>query len=255
MHHAKLIGMHSATFRFYAQLNDFLPEDQRQVSFGVLFDGRISVKHLVESLGVPHSEIDLIIVNGDSEDFSYLVQNGDVVSVYPLFESIDISTIGRLRPKPFRNARFVLDTHLGQLATYLRLLGFDTLYRNNFGDAELARISSEQRRILLTRDRGLLKRSLVTHGYFVREIDPDLQIREVISRLDLKGAIVPFQRCLKCNGALESIDKEAIIDRLEHDTSSYFDEFRICLSCSQIYWKGSHYERMQRFLDELLGKQ
>jgi uncharacterized protein with PIN domain/sulfur carrier protein ThiS len=208
--------MNSADFRFYAELNDFLLPERRQVAFRIQFNDRVTVKHLVESLGVPHSEIDLILVNGDSVDFAHIVSNGDFVSVYPVFESIDIGAVGRLRPNPLRKTRFVLDTHLGQLATYLRLLGFDTLYRNDFEDPELAKISSGQRRILLTKDRGLLKRSLVTHGYCVREIDPKLQILEVIRRFDLREDIRPFRRCLKCNGMLESVEKEEIIDRLEN---------------------------------------
>ena len=251
--HAKLLMMHSATFRFYAELNDFLPLDRRQATFTLQFNGRVTVKHLVESLGVPHSEIDLIIVNGNSVDFAYLVQNGDRISVYPVFESIDIGTIGRLRPQPLRQTRFIHDTHLGQLATYLRLVGFDCLYRNNYEDAELAEISSEKQRILLTRDRGLLKRNLVTHGYCIRENDPRLQLLEVIRRFDLRDTIHPFQRCLRCNGRLESVDKEDIVDRLKHNTSLYFDEFRVCASCDQVYWKGSHYERMRRFLDDVLN--
>jgi uncharacterized protein with PIN domain len=247
--------MHRATFRFYAELNDLLPLDRRQAAFTLQFNGRVTVKHLVESLGVPHSEIDLIIVNGNSVDFAYLVRNGDWISVYPVFESIDIGTIGRLRPQPLRQTRFILDTHLGQLATYLRLVGFDCLYRNNYEDAELAEISSEQQRILLTRDRGLLKRNLVTHGYCIRENDPRLQLLEVIRRFDLRDAIHPFQRCLRCNGRLESVDKEDIVDRLKHNTSLYFDEFHICASCDQVYWKGSHYERMRRFLDDVLNSE
>ena len=251
--HAKLFKMHRAAFRFYAELNDFLPPDRRQVAFSLPFNGKVSVKHLVESLGVPHSEIDLILVNGNSVDFTYLVENDDTISVYPVFESIDIGTVGRLRPQPLRETRFVLDTHLGQLATYLRLLGFDCLYQNNYEDAELAEISSEQRRILLTKDRGLLKRNLVTHGYCIREIDPRLQLLEVIRRFDLRDSAHPFQRCLRCNGWLESVDKEDVVDRLEYNTSHYYDEFRICVSCDQIYWKGSHFERMQSFLDDILN--
>ncbi|MGB3712904.1 MAG: Mut7-C RNAse domain-containing protein [Candidatus Promineifilaceae bacterium] len=251
--HVKLLMMPRATFRFYAGLNDLLPPDQRQDAFTLQFNGRVTIKHLVESLGVPHTEIDLIIVNGNSVDFSYLVQNEDRISVYPIFVSIDIGTIGRLRPQPLRETRFVLDTHLGQLATYLRLIGFDCLYQNNYEDADLAEISSEQRRIMLTRDRGLLKRNLVRHGYCIRENDPRLQLLEVIRRFDLHDAIHPFQRCLKCNGWLESVDKEDIVDRLQYNTSRYFDEFRICVSCDQVYWKGSHFERMQRFLDDVLN--
>jgi len=245
--------MNSATFRFYAQLNDFLPQERRQVAFVVNFDGRVSVKHLVESLGVPHSEIDLILANRDPVGFAYLAQDGDLISIYPVFESIDIGAVGRLQPIPHSNTRFVLDTHLGQLAAYLRLLGFDSLYQNDYDDEDLAKISSEQQRILLTKDRGLLKRTIVSHGYCIRESNPRLQLLEVIRRFDLRGDINPFHRCLKCNGLLKSVEKEVILDRLEHNTSRYFNEFRICASCDQIYWKGSHYDRMQRFLDEILN--
>ena len=214
----------------------------------------MTVKHLVESLGVPHIEIDLILVNGGSVDFSYIMRDGDMVSVYPVFEMIDISEIGRLRPSPLRDTRFVLDIHLGQLATYLRLLGFDTLYSNDFDDPELAAISSSQRRILLTKDRGLLKRNLVTHGCYIRDTDPKKQPLEVIRRFDLRRDIRPFNRCLKCNGLLKDVSKEGVNQRLKPDTIRYFDEFRICSQCDQIYWKGSHYDRMIRFLDETLDQ-
>ena len=241
-----------ADFRFYAELNDFLPPARRQRDFVHPVEGRVTVKHLIESLGVPHGEVDLILVNGQPVDFSYLVKDGDRVSVYPMFESIDISAVGRLRPQPLRQTRFVLDTHLGQLATYLRLLGFDTRYRNDFGDPELARISSEERRILLTRDRGLLKRNLVSHGYYVRHTEPRQQLLEVVRRFDLKDDLQPFRRCLRCNALLEPVDKERILHRLEANTRRYYEEFRICSGCQQIYWKGSHYRRMRRFLNGIL---
>src|SRR5262249_31383318 len=156
--------MNRACFRFYAELNDFLPPGRRGVTFTYSFEGSPSIKDLIEALGVPHTEVDLILVNGESVDFAYRVREGDRISVYPVFESLDITPLLRVRPRPLRETRFVLDTHLGRLAAYLRLLGFDTLYRNDAGDDELARISSGEGRILLTRDRGLLKRSQVTHG-------------------------------------------------------------------------------------------
>lgn len=244
--------MARAHFRFYAELNDFLPQNKRQTTFSHEFDGRVSVKHLVESLGVPHTEIDLILINGMSVDFSTIVEDGDRVSVYPVFESLDINPVGRLRPQSLRQTKFVLDTHLGQLATYLRLLGFDTLYRNDYEDEELARISSRQGRILLTKDRGLLKRNVITHGYCVRETDPRQQLIEVVERFDLRRDIAPFQRCLRCNGRLIPVEKETITDRLRPNTRAHYDEFRMCQSCHRIYWKGSHYRRMRRFLNEVL---
>ena len=240
-------------FRFYAELNDLLPAERRQVSFAQPFKGRVTVKHLIESLGVPHSEVDLILVDGRSVDFTYIVSDKDQISVYPVFESLDIGHVNRLRPEPLREPRFVLDGHLGQLATYLRLLGFDSLYRNDYEDREMALVSREEGRILLTKDRGLLKRKMVSHGYLVREIDPELQMLEVVRRFDLRDRLQPFRRCLRCNGLTDAVPKSAVVDRLPANTRRYYDEFRMCRDCQQIYWKGSHYKRMRAFLKRTLG--
>ena len=243
---------HQANFRFYAELNDFLPSHKRQRAFPHSFEASPSVKDMIEALGVPHTEVDLILVNGHSVDFSYLVRDGDQVSVYPVFESLDITPLVRLRPQPLRETRFVLDVHLGRLTAYLRMLGFDALYRNNYTDEELAHISSAEGRILLTRDRGLLKRSIVTHGYCLRTTNPRQQLIEVLRRFDLFKSVKPFQRCLHCNGLLQPIDKTAISDRLLPKTRQYYDEFYHCRTCDRIYWKGSHYQRMRQFIDNVL---
>jgi len=243
--------MAEAQFRFYAELNFFLPEDRRQVPFVHSFEGRVSVKDMIESFGVPHTEIDLILANGESVDFSYLVQDGDRLSVYPVYESFDITPLVRLRPKPLREPRFVLDIHLGRLASYLRMLGFDTLFPENYDDEHLASISSTQNRTLLTRDRGLLKRKQVTHGYYVRATNPRQQVIEVVRRFDLFRLIEPFKRCVTCNGLLASVDKDAIRDRLEPGTETYYDDFQMCEDCGQIFWRGTHFDRMQAFVDEI----
>ena len=245
--------MKQVWFRFYAELSDFLPAAKRQITFEHTFEGRVSVKHMIEALGVPHPEVDLVLVNGQSVDFSYLVQDGDRISVYPVFESIDITPLVRLRPQPLREPRFVLDTHLGQLASYLRLLGFDTLYRNDYNDPELAQISQSEGRLLLTKDRGLLKRKIVSHGYCVRATDPEQQMLEVVERFDLRGQFKPFKRCLRCNGLIEDVAKADVEERLPAETRRYYEEFRICGACRQVYWKGSHYERMRTFLARTLG--
>jgi uncharacterized protein len=237
-----------ARFRFYAELNDFLPGDERGRTTVRSFDVGGSVKDMIEAIGVPHTEIDVILVNGDSVDFSYRVKDGDFISVYPIFESFDVSNIVRVRPEPLRDPRFVLDAHLGVLSRYLRLLGFDSVYRNDFKDDELAEVSMSQRRLLLTRDVGLLKRSAVTHGYFVRATEPRVQTVEVLRRFDLFDVIEPFRRCLSCNGRLLPADKNEVADRLPPRTALYYDDFRVCSECGRVYWKGSHYERMIGFV-------
>jgi uncharacterized protein with PIN domain len=243
--------MAEAYFRFYAELNDFLPPERRTGEFVHRFEGRVSVKDMIESLGVPHTEVDLILANGRSVDFTYLVAAGDRISVYPMFESLDISPLLRVRPEPLRHPRFVLDQHLGRLAAYLRLLGFDALYRNDYDDEELARVSHEEGRILLTRDRGLLKRKQVTRGYCVRSTASREQIREVVRRFDLAGSLHPFTRCVHCNGRLHPVAKEDIVDQLLPHTREQYDEFRACEDCGQVYWEGSHHRWLRPFLESL----
>ncbi|MEN8213107.1 MAG: Mut7-C RNAse domain-containing protein [Pseudomonadota bacterium] len=245
---------YSAEFRFYEELNDFLPFEQRKQTIAYRFDGAPGVKDPIESLGIPHTEIELIIVNGRSVGFDYQLKHRDRVAVYPVFESFDVTPLVRLRDHPLRKSRFVVDVNLGKLARWLRLLGFDTLYRNDYTDAELARISVDQGRILLTRDRFLLRQKIITHAYWVRSHDPDLQILEVIKRFDLSARCVPFKRCLACNGAIIEVDKREIADRLKPLTRRYYNHFYRCQECNRIYWKGPHYEEMLRKLDSLSGK-
>ncbi|MBW3623968.1 MAG: Mut7-C ubiquitin/RNAse domain-containing protein [Armatimonadetes bacterium] len=246
--------MNRATFRFYAELNDFLPPERRGKSFVLPFTGHPSVKDRIEAAGVPHPEVDLLLVNGVSADFSTLLHDGDRVSAYPRFRRIDVAAITRVRPPPLEEPRFVLDIHLGQLAEYLRLLGFDARYRNDFHDETLARISHDEARILLTKDRGLLKRGPVVHAYYVRNSDPKRQVVEVLRRFALFDSLAPFRRCLHCNGALERVEKEAVLDRLEPKTRLYYDAFSRCPECDRLYWKGSHHERMQRFVEWVLAQ-
>jgi uncharacterized protein with PIN domain len=241
------------SLRFYAELNDFLPPRKRQVTYPQALNDHAAVKDVIEAQGVPHTEVDLILVNGESVDFSYQVQDGDRISVYPMFESIDITPVLRVRPQPLREPRFILDTHLGKLAAYLRMLGFDTLYRNDYDDETLARLSSAEQRILLTRDRGLLKRARVTHGYHVWETNPERQLLEVLRRFDLFCSTAPFSRCLRCNQLLERVPKEAVADRLPAKTRRYYHEFGMCPACGQIYWKGPHYQHMERLIARLVA--
>ena len=240
------------TIRFYEELNDFLPPDKRKKSFDYTFKQAGSVKDLIESLGIPHTEIDLILANGHSVDFDYLIKDGDLISVYPVFESLDISPAIKLRPKPLREIRFVLDTHLGRLAAYLRMLGFNALYSNDYNDSTLTEISVDEKRILLTRDKKLLMRKQITHGYYVREKQPQRQLLEIVSRFDLAKSLKPFTRCLHCNDIIQPVSKEVIAHHLMPLTKAHYNEFWQCEHCQKIYWKGSHYQRMQQFINQLL---
>jgi uncharacterized protein with PIN domain len=238
-------------FRFYEELNDFLPESRRKCSFMHKYEGACSVKDAIEAVGVPHVEVDLIIIDGKSVDFSCRLTGGEHVAVYPVFESFDISPIVHLRPEPLRRTRFVIDVNLGALARRLRMLGFDCLYRNDYKDDEIADISVAEKRIILTRDRGLLKIGKITHGYWLRSQIPEKQIEEVLQRLDLYSQVSPFYRCISCNGAMEPVSKSEIIDELEPLTKKYYNEFYRCLQCGKIFWKGSHYESMLRRIKKI----
>ena len=244
--------MLSATFRFYEELNDFLPKGWRKVGFIYSFDRKASIKDCIESMGVPHTEVDLILVNGVSVDFSYILADKDLVSVYPIFELLDITKVTRLRPEPLRDPKFVVDVNLGRLARYLRLLGFDTLYRNDFDDKDLVELSSQQKRILLTRDRNLLKHAAITHGCFVHNTKPLEQVEEVVLRLDLSSSATPFKRCIRCNGMLQPVEKGEVEDRLLPLTRKYYEVFWMCGDCGQVYWKGAHYGRMMELVEGLL---
>ena len=230
--------MSTANFVFYGRLNDFLPRDQRNQVVPVSFRGRQTIKHLAESLGVPHPEIGQVLVNLQERALDTVTEEGDRVEVHPIPNSLS------------GEPRFLLDNHLGRLAAYLRMLGFDCLYQNNYDDEELADLAQKENRILLSRDRRLLMRKVVSSGYCLRSLDPTEQLSEVIERFDLGTQIVPFHRCLRCNHPLQPVTKEAILDRLEPLTRLYFDEFQICPACKQIYWKGSHYEHMTRLIKE-----
>jgi uncharacterized protein len=232
--------MKRATFRFYDELEELLPAEMRGFEIACNFNSSQSIKHLIESLGVPHTEIGVLIVDGEQVDFSYQVQDGDRIDVQPARSKAAGAEL-----------KFILDNHLGKLAGYLRMLGFDTLYRNDYQDTELAEAAEREERILLTRDRRLLMRKQVQAGYYIRSLDPQEQLKDVLSRFDLRRQIQPFQRCIRCNTLLEEVLKEQVLERLEPLTKVYYDTFSICPSCRQVYWPGSHYERMQRMIQEI----
>lgn len=229
-----------ALFLFFPDLNDFLTPNRRGGVFDYAFENGQSVKHLFESAGVPHTEVGFVRINSRLAGFDYIVQDGDLVEVFPASSENS--------PYP-GTERFVLDNHLGRLAAYLRMMGFDVIYRNNFDDEELAQIAAVEERILLTRDRHLLMRRSVKYGYCLRSLDSAEQMVEVMRRFDLFERVAPFRRCLRCNAALEPVQKEVVLDRLQPLTRLYYEEFHRCPVCGQVYWKGSHYERMQKMID------
>lgn len=243
---------HQILFRFYEELNDFLPAIKKMVSFPYLFTINQSVKDAIEALGIPHTDIDLILVNGNPVNFSYKLKDGDFISVYPQFETLDITGVSPLRPKPLRKTKFINDVHLGKLTKYLRLCGFDTLFSKGMSDNEIIDNALIDKRIILTCDRELLKNKKVTHGYWVRSREPEEQLKEIIRKFSLQGAVNSFSRCLECNSVLIQVRKEEIIDRLQPRTSKYYKVFKKCPSCERIYWEGSHFERMRKLIKDTL---
>lgn len=206
------------------------------------FASHQTLKHLVESLRIPHTEIGMVLVNEQPAPLSQRLVEGDKVQVYPLEVQNQIAD---------EAPRFLLDNHLGKLASHLRMLGFDALYLNDYQDEELAELADVTGRVLLTRDRGLLMRKQVTTGYCLRSLDPIQQLQAVVQRYHLVDQIRPFQRCMRCNGELEDVAKAELLDQLLPLTRLYYEDFRRCTLCGQVYWKGSHYQKMMYFIDSL----
>jgi uncharacterized protein with PIN domain len=245
--------MTTATFRFYEELNDFLPPERRRCEFSVPCARAATTKHMIEALGVPHTEVELILVNGVSVGFDRPVADGDRISVYPKFEALDITPLLRVREQPLRETRFVADVHLGGLAHLLRMAGFDTLWRDDYRDREIADIAAREGRIVLTRDRELLKYRDLTHGCYVHALKSEEQFREIVERLDLTRSIRPFTLCLECNVPLRTVDKALVEERLPPAVRERHQRFTTCDACGRVYWEGTHWQRMQALLDDSVG--
>lgn len=243
--------------RFYEELNDLLRREQKKQDIVCEFFGKRTVKDAIESFGVPHTEVDLILANGRSVGFDYILKDGDRISVYPAFERFFIGGVAMLREKPLRDPRFVVDVHLGKLARNLKLLGFDTDYQNLRDDRELARIAAEEKRVLLTRDRRLLMRRAVDRGMILHSNVPFDQTLEVLNRLDLWNGLRPFSRCLACGGRLVDVPAEgSALDEALRSVPplvrSWCKEYRMCSQCRRVYWKGSHYDKLGSLIENLL---
>ncbi len=240
--------------RFYEELNDFLPAERRKQSFVVDIGEPRSVKDLIEAQQVPHTEVDLILVDGHSVGFDHLVRGGERVAVYPTFESLDVRRVSRLGRPPLRHLRFLADVHLGTLARRLRLLGFDCLYEPPWDDAVLAERSAREQRVLLTRDRRLLMRAVVSHGVYLHSDQPEEQLRELVRRLDLAQDIRPMSRCCECNGVVQRVEPETVRHLIPPRTWAYTQVYYRCESCGKLFWKGTHWPRLERIVRSITGQ-
>lgn len=239
--------------RFYGTLNDFLHLNRRQASFRYSYMGSPTVKDIIESVRVPHVEVALILINGEVVDFNVHPQSGDRISCYSRFHSLDIGRINLLKDEP-NEPRFILDVHLGKLAKYMRIMGFDTLYQTDYSDDEILKISLDEKRIILTCDLGILRNGMAKWGYYIRSRVSKVQLIEVMDTFSLYEKTNPFSRCTKCNGLVEMVSKAQIIDHLDSRTNRYYSDFFRCSSCKQIYWEGSHFKSIEKFINENLNR-
>ncbi len=244
--------MPEVTFRFYEELNDFLPAGKRKRDFQTSFKGRESIKDKIEALGIPHTEVDLILANGNSVDFAYILQDRDRISVYPVFETLDIQDVAHLREAPLRQTRFVADGNLGKVVKILRALGLDVVSFPSLTPRQIVEISKTEKRTILTRSRNLLKLKDVTHGIFLRPGTTTEQVRYVLDFLSLKDRVKPFSRCLLCNTTLEDVPKAEVYHRIPPKTREVCDTYAYCASCDKLFWKGTHYAKMEAVIKEIL---
>jgi uncharacterized protein len=238
--------------RFHGDLNVFLGSKAVDAVIERQLAEKTSIKDVIESCGVPHPEVDLILVEQQTVGFGHTLTNDAKVEVFPIENRGAYHTDKRLQTIGIR--RFVTDGHLGRLTRNLRLLGFDVAYRQNADDRQLLEVMVRENRALLTRDRRLLMHAIVQHGYWPRSQNADEQTIEVVRRFDLSELIAPFTRCLRCNAPLEAAAKADIIDELEPLTKIYYDQFRRCPDCKQIYWSGSHFPKLQKRIEEIRSR-
>jgi len=243
-----------ARFRLHGGLEELLVRLYRSDLPSYPFRDNPGIKDAIETMGIPHTEVDVILANGLSVNFSYPLQDNDIIDVYPVFSDVPVAKPLNLTPCPPDPVSFVLDVHLGKLARRMRLLGFDVCYRNDLDDAEIMDIAERENRIILTRDLGILKHRKVMCGYLVRSDHLDYQLREVLKRYDLHGRIRLWLRCMVCNGLMERVNKAEVEPFLEPKTRLYYEDFHRCSNCSRLYWKGSHYDRIDQWLNGFMKK-
>jgi uncharacterized protein with PIN domain len=239
---------YSVVVSFYGDLGFFVKNKDSPVRR--VLTHKTSVKDVIESFGVPHPEVDLIVANGQPVDFSFHLEADAALEVYPI--SATFFSTFRLQARDVR--AFVADGHLGKLTRDLRLIGIDVSYSRDANDSELLATMIQENRALLTRDRPLLMHRAVRTGYFPRSQDPIEQTVEVIRRFGLARALAPFVRCLRCNGLLGTVSKEAVIDHLKPLTRLYYDDFQRCPQCGQCYWRGSHVAELEKRVESIVNQ-
>ena len=211
---------------------------------------RTSIKDIIESIGIPHTEIGKIYTDQEEIDFGFIPEASTTVNIVEITPPFDVTRPSLLRPIPLPKILFIADLNVSKLATLLRMLGINVEIAYDLSDKEIASIAHEQKRIVLSKDLGLLKHRKITHGRYVRSVYPEDQLQEIIHFFNLKPHLQPFSRCLKCNNPLMFVEKEEIVSRLQPKTRLYFNHFKICTKCDKIYWKGSHHDGMVKKIQQ-----
>jgi len=236
-----------ATLILKGSLGDFLDLSVKETFVELKFELHPAIKDLIEAKGVPHTAIFKLTVNGQQQSLDYNVKAGDLITALP-FESVEALEFDSIYTQP---TTFIVDVHLAKLAKTLRLLGFNTAFDKNWDDKDIIRISNQEHRMILTRDIELLKNGDTQFGYWVRSQDPDQQIRELLQRFLLSDQLAPFTRCMKCNGLLAEVPISKVKEKVPPKVKQWCSQFFQCQDCKQVYWKGSHYEKLQQKVDEL----
>ena len=237
---------------FHSDLDFFLGSVRRPGLVERGLTEKTSVKDIIESCGVPHPEVDIIRVAGQVVGFDHTLAQDADIEVFPVENPETILTEKHLQTSQV--LVFVADGHLGRLTRSLRLLGFDVAYEQKASDRQLLDVMTRENRALLTRDRRLLMHSVVQHGYCPRSQNADEQTIEVVRRFNLVNSIAPFTRCLRCNAQLQDAAKANVIEKLEPLTKIYYNQFRRCLGCGQIYWAGSHFSKLEQWLQKIRAR-
>lgn len=243
--------MPQLTFHFHEAFFIFLNRINKKLKIVYGLDRRASIKDIIESLGVPHTEVGKILLGNQEIGFNFIPEESVDLSIFPITPPFDVLNASLLRPEPLDKISFIVDINVGKLAPLLRVLGMDAKYSDGLTDNEISLVAEQERRIVLSRDTHLLKRKQIIFGRMIRSIYPYDQLEETISFFGIKGPFKMFSLCLRCNRELFQVNKEDILHRLEPKTKKYFNSFKMCPECNRIYWRGSHHENIKRRLKDV----